>query len=236
MSDSEIEKAAMGPRRWIELCGRVEKDHLNDHGVILRPRTTRIINDSLPTQYVGNDFFIVPGGRYLVGCSHDSISVLDLGYTSSADCKLVASVGLEGGYKAFTVQATPDGMGLIIFLSTAYDSDHLVYWSMMNLFFRYANCSVYEIYPESEMPHLTQVAHLQNDFDPSNRISTHLLPGTVIWFSFYRDRIVFRVWDYRLNHSISFSVDVDVEKYEFDFEVYFILSKALKFSFLPIRL
>jgi hypothetical protein len=41
MSDLEIEKAAMGPRRWIELS----KQHPNDPGVILRPRTTRIIND-----------------------------------------------------------------------------------------------------------------------------------------------------------------------------------------------
>ena len=43
------------------------------------------------------------------------ISVLDLGYTSSADCKLIVSVGLEGGFNIYLVQATPDGVGLIIF-------------------------------------------------------------------------------------------------------------------------
>ena len=42
--------------------------------------------------------------------------------------------------------------------------------------------------------------------------------------------IVFRVWDYRLNHSISFSVDVDVDKFENALRVYFILSKALKLA------
>ena len=47
-----------------------------------------------------------------------SISVLDLGYNSTADCKLIASVGLEDEYdiwSQFRVQATPDGMGLNIF-------------------------------------------------------------------------------------------------------------------------
>ena len=79
---------------------------------------------------------------------------------------------------------------------------------MFNLFFRYEDCTVYEIYPQSETPHLIQVAHL--DIDSSVKLSV-LVSGTVIWYNFYEyeDRIVFRVWDYRLNHSIKFSVDVD---------------------------
>ena len=80
---------------------------------------------------------------------------------------------------------------------------------MVNLFFRCKNCSVYEIYPQSEMPHLTKIAHL--DFDPTKYSPAHLLPGMVIWYGFYYDMMVFRVWDYRLNHSISFSVDIDVD-------------------------
>jgi len=122
MSDLEIEKAAMGPRRWIELCGAIEKQHLNDPGATLCPRATRIINDSLATEldFYHTDFYIVPGGRYLVGDTPDGISVLDLGYTSSADCKLIASVGLkslEGTSKYCEVQATSDGMGLTILSS-----------------------------------------------------------------------------------------------------------------------
>ena len=126
MSDSEIEKTAMGPRRWIELCDAFEKQHHNDPGAILHPRATRIMNDSLATYFDFEIFlfFIVPGGRYLVSCSPEgqSLSVLDLGYTSSGDCKLIASVRLEGRYdnwSQFRVQATPDGMGLTIFLSNA---------------------------------------------------------------------------------------------------------------------
>ena len=64
-------------------------------------------------------FFLVPGGRYLVRYSTGGISVFDLGYTSSSDCKLIASVGVDhtytGGYGHFKVQATPDGLGLTIF-------------------------------------------------------------------------------------------------------------------------
>lgn len=95
-------------------------------------------------------------------------------------------------------------------------------------FFLRKNCSVYEIYPQSGTPHLNQIAHL--DFDPSKAPRLCLLPGTAIWYDFYSDMIVFKVWDYQLNHSISFSVDLDVEKYEFNPKVYYcILSKALKF-------
>ena len=93
---------------------------------------------------------------------------------------------------------------------------------VVNLFSRHENCSLYEIYPQNETPHLTQIAHL--DFDPSMDPRACLLPDTVIWYGFYSDRIVFRVWDYRLNHSISFSVDTDVST---NCKVYFfILSKV----------
>ena len=119
MSDLELENAAMGPRRWIELYGTFERQHPNDPGAILSPRATRIIN-AIEIDYAKTEFFIVPGGRYLVCSSHNSIYVLDLGYTSSAACKLIASVVLEGkghGSNTCTVRATPDGMGLIIFSS-----------------------------------------------------------------------------------------------------------------------
>ena len=122
MSALELEMTAMGPRRWIKLCGAFEKQLLNDPAAILCPRATRIIrvNDSFATQvnYATTKFFIVLGGRYLVSFSPKDISVLDLGYTSSADCKLIASVGLKGSDTCI-VQATPDDMGLTIFSSNA---------------------------------------------------------------------------------------------------------------------
>ena len=100
----------------------------------------------------------------------------------------------------------------------------------MNSFFRYGDCSFYEIYPRSETPHLTEITHLE--FDPAMVPRAFLLPGIVIWYSFYEDRIVFRVWDYRLNHSISFSVDIDVSKFDrfSKLKVYIILSNALKLA------
>ena len=114
----------MAPRRWIKLCDAFEKQHFYDPGAILArlcPRATRNINDSfaIEVDYNCTRLFIVPGGRYLVSSSPNNISVLDLGYTSSVDCKLIASVRMEGGYNTGNgmVQATADGMGLIIFLS-----------------------------------------------------------------------------------------------------------------------
>ena len=120
MSVLDLERTAMAPRRWIELCGAFEKQHRNDP---LRPRATRMINVRISNAM--SDIFIVPGGRYLVTPSpRNSVSVLDLGCTSSAesasvDCKLIASVKVGHKYDTCKVQATPDGMGLTIYLSSS---------------------------------------------------------------------------------------------------------------------
>ena len=102
MSDLELERAAMGPRRWISA---LQKNKMP------RPRKTRVIKDTASVCS-----FIVPGGRYLVIASN-GIFVWDLGYVSTVDCELVASVGLGDKFKFLVVQATPDGMGLVILTS-----------------------------------------------------------------------------------------------------------------------
>ena len=200
---------------WIELCGAFEKQYPNDPGAILCPRSTRIINDLLTAgvNYHLSDFFIVPGGRYLVSSSSGGISVLDLGYTSSADCKLIASVALS---HTWTVQVASDGMGLLVFLEQFVSPplyNHLVFWSMVNSFFRFGKSSIYKIYPQSETPHLTEIAHL----DFSIAMDSYLLPGKAVWYGFYHsdDEIVFRVWNYRLavNHSISFLVTLHSDNF-----------------------
>ena len=66
---------------------------------------------------------------------------------------------------------------------------------------------VYEIYPQSETPQLTQVAHLNGPLPVF--IETHLLPNKIVWYKGYGDRLVFMVWDYRLNHSTTFSADIN---------------------------
>ena len=81
-------------------------------------------------------------------------------------------------------------------------------------------CSVYEIHPRSETPRLTRIAHLV-DFDPP--IYVYLLLGTVIWRYSVMDRIVIKVWDYQLNHSVTFVI---VNNFGYQREVYFILSKG----------
>ena len=112
MSDLELERAAMAPRRWIELCSAFEKQHYNDSSEMLHQRkTTKIFEET------ANSFFIVPGGRYLV-TSGIGVFVWDLGYVSTVDCKLVASAGLGDYFEDCLVQTTPDGKGLVILLSS----------------------------------------------------------------------------------------------------------------------
>ena len=77
------------------------------------------------------------------------------------------------------------------------------------------------------MPHLTQIAHL--DFECTNDF--YLLPGKVIWYGFSLKGIVFRVWDYRVNHSTSFSLDFDNSDVSLSRpEVHLTLSKTPKFA------
>jgi hypothetical protein len=111
MSDLELERAAMGPRRWIELCGAFQIQNSNGSRKILHPRTTRIIKNADDSR-----LFIVPGGRYLVS-GGNGLFVWDLGYVSTIDCKLVASVRLGDYFKFFEVRVTSDGKGLVVFAS-----------------------------------------------------------------------------------------------------------------------
>jgi hypothetical protein len=110
MSDLELERAAIAPRRWIELCSAFQKQNSNV-SKMLHPRTTRIIKDA-----ANGHHFIVPGGRYLVTAGN-GLFVWDLGYVSTVDCKLVASVGLGDDFDFCEVQVTPDGKGLVILTS-----------------------------------------------------------------------------------------------------------------------
>lgn len=117
MSNIELEQAAMAPRRWINLCSASAKQQRDNSGAMLSPTGTRNIHHSIAdssTEHDSNEVFLVPGGRYLVASSFRGIGVWDLGCTSSADCKLLASVGPEGGSSSCMVNATSDGMGLII--------------------------------------------------------------------------------------------------------------------------
>ena len=111
MNDAELEQAALAPHRWISLCSTFAEQHPNDSDAVLRPLKKRIIR--YPHSFRG-DIFLVPGGRYLVSRSRDHICVWDLGYTSNADPKLLASLGLNEEARCFSINTTSDRMGLII--------------------------------------------------------------------------------------------------------------------------
>ena len=86
--------------------------------------------------------------------------------------------------------------------------------------FRKIEYTIYEIYPESETPHLSQIAHLDR-FHVDANFRLESLSGIVIWYRFHIDRIVFIVWDYLLNHSTKFSVDYATRDF-FNHKVYFL--------------
>jgi hypothetical protein len=92
--------------------------------------------------------------------------------------------------------------------------------------FSLKHLSIYEIYPQSEIPLLTEIAHL-DWFDSRSEEPAHLLPDTLIYRVIHQNRIVFRVVNYRTNYSACFSADVDVKKMGF-VRVFFVLLKMLK--------
>ena len=111
MSNLELERAAMAPHRWLSLVFQEKQHHDSNNISEIHPRSARIIQDANKLH-----FFIVPGGRYLVTAGV-GLSVWDLGYVSTVDCKLVASARLEDNFLFCVAQATPDGKGLVILSS-----------------------------------------------------------------------------------------------------------------------
>ena len=99
--------------------------------------------------------------------------------------------------------------------------------SIFNPFFRSDDFSIFEIYPQNEIPLLTRIAHL--DFF-LGEYPAHLLPDTLICPILHEDKIAFRVVDYRTNYSICISTNINVENVEseLDIKVFFVLSKTLK--------
>ena len=91
------------------------------------------------------------------------------------------------------------------------------------------NKNIYEFYPESETPHLTQIAHLDHDLFNLDA-SVLLCSGIVILYGIRGDGITFTVWDYRLNHSKIFSVHIDDEYFIPNFKVYFTFFRMLKLA------
>ena len=83
--------------------------------------------------------------------------------------------------------------------------------------------SVFEIYPRSELPLITQIAHL--DWFSLEESPKHLLPDSLIYQSFHEDMIVFRVVNYRTNYSACFSVHVDAIDIELEVEVFLFFSR-----------
>ena len=101
----------------------------------------------------------------------------------------------------------------MVYLIPSFSPDHL---------------SIFEIYPQSEKPQLTQIAHLDwfsFEEDPPN-----LLPDTLICHALYEDRIVFRIVNYRTNYSTSFPADIDTEK-NGPIEVIFVSFQDVEISF-----
>jgi hypothetical protein len=78
--------------------------------------------------------------------------------------------------------------------------------------------SIFEIYPKSERPLLTEIALIDSEEEPA-----HLLPDTVVCRDIHDDRIVFRIVNYRTNYSTRFSADVEAKRpeymYKYDVEV-----------------
>lgn len=71
------------------------------------------------------------------------------------------------------------------------------------------DCYVYEIFPQSKTPQLTQIAN-RSFSTRSKRRQAYSLPNKVISYAFYGKSLMFTVWDYRLSHSVCFMADIDL--------------------------
>ena len=88
---------------------------------------------------------------------------------------------------------------------------------------------IFEIYPQSEIPLLSQIAHL--DWFLPTEDPAHLLPDIMIFRVVHRVGIFFRVVDYRTNYSTCFRASVDVDIVTNDVEVFFCSFQDVEVSF-----
>ena len=82
---------------------------------------------------------------------------------------------------------------------------------------------LHEIYPQSETPQLVQIANIDIDYRPGVYHSRrqYLSPDKVICHIFHDSKTILRVWDYRLNASVSFMTPVDVKDANFSEVIHF---------------
>ena len=106
--------------QWCRTSGFSTDSHADavftkQHSNPMRHSRIRTIRDPFLSDDWLTDVFLVLGRRYyLVSHSIREICIWDLGYTSNVDCKLLASVRINGGTCSCTVHVTSDGMSLII--------------------------------------------------------------------------------------------------------------------------
>ncbi|KAF8802291.1 hypothetical protein BYT27DRAFT_7173508 [Phlegmacium glaucopus] len=188
MSLLELERASMGPRRWIARSSSKERTL---DGVLPHLAMRRLILPTIDGLFVGDpesleSVYLVPGGRYLFSFSKNWMGLWDLGspYSSGKEPHVIATASVVF-FGLYLVHSTPDGLGLRIFIPypIPYNTES---------FFAY---EIYEIYPESTSPQIAQIAH------------THVptSSSSLIFYSLSYDRLIFlhgnmlTVWDYKAN-------------------------------------
>ena len=141
MSDAELERAAIAPRRWIALSS--SKDRTSDE--LLPSRSTRVIynpnaleileREEIDVDEEDLDPYLVPGGRYLVMRGRGCLGVWDLGYDSDEEPSRIW-VTRQGSIEGFIVQPTGDGLGIRILAHSYVNnliSEHLHQYSHLGL-------------------------------------------------------------------------------------------------------
>ena len=89
--------------------------------------------------------------------------------------------------------------------------------------------SIFEVYPQSEIPLITQIAHINWHYH-RERVA-FFLPDILVFRVSIKNRIDFRVVDYRTNCSTSFSAtffssELDGELESFNFKVFFFFQRC----------
>jgi len=198
MSDTELERAASAPFRWIALSSSEDRD---SDGCLPSRRTqilkypTGLLLDHL--QQPAGDWrriliypYLVPGGRYLVTNGPDCLCVWDLEYVSdsnmSSDEKPTKMWAIRvDDIEFFSVHPTPDGMGIRI----------LAYSSVLHVF---------EIYPQRDTPELAKIGELilyLQEVDSNDMI----LNGNGVIINDYENGTLI-VWDFMANTMARWSI------------------------------
>ncbi|GLB34655.1 hypothetical protein LshimejAT787_0202200 [Lyophyllum shimeji] len=212
MPRKALEFAALAPRRFCSMIKKATIDTIPPHSTfVLESRLASLINESQAFY----DYYLIPGGRYLITHNYGGIILWDLGINlgEMATPVILGSLRGDGHSEIFEVRPSVDGSGIVLFVGTHDDEEYTT------------AISVYTIFPLVPRPSFLLKASV-NGFNVV--LNAHSANDTMFAFMHSADELT--IWNFEINSIVTWAYqDPNVSDFMI-LQEHVILFTARKFS------